>query len=180
MAPTQKMQLRIKSMIHPLVQQLRFTRSEFTRCLEGVSAEEAVRRFEPMNCISWIIGHLAHQEQSYWVAGAQGQEITPDLAELVGYGQPSSTPPLNEMWDAWHKITETADQFLDTVTLETLSSILDWSGRKRKEDVGTLLLRNIYHYWFHLGEAHAIRQLLGHTDLPQFVGDMTQAQYRSA
>jgi hypothetical protein len=44
--------------------------------------------------------------------------------------------------------------------------------------VGTLLLRNIYHYWFHLGEAHAIRQLLGHTDLPEFVGDMTNVYYQ--
>ena len=43
---------------HPLVTQLRFTRSEFLRCLDGVAGEEARRRFEPMNCISWIIGHL--------------------------------------------------------------------------------------------------------------------------
>jgi len=28
------------------------------------------------------------------------------------------------------------------------------------------------HYWYHLGESQAIRQLLGHTDLPQFVGDI--------
>jgi len=34
-----------------------------------------------------------------------------------------------------------------------------------------------YHYWFHLGGAHAIRQLLGHPDLPQFVGDMAEALY---
>ena len=35
-----------------------------------------------------------------------------------------------------------------------------------------------YHYWFHIGEAHAIRQILGHGELPQFVGDMSQALYR--
>jgi hypothetical protein len=35
-----------------------------------------------------------------------------------------------------------------------------------------------YHYWFHTGEAHAIRQMLGHRDLPQFVGDMAAAVYR--
>jgi hypothetical protein len=35
-----------------------------------------------------------------------------------------------------------------------------------------------YHYWFHLGEAHAIRQMQGHPDLPQFVGDMSEAVYR--
>ena len=35
-----------------------------------------------------------------------------------------------------------------------------------------------YHYWYHLGEAHATRQMLGHTDLPQFVGDMSEALCR--
>jgi hypothetical protein len=41
-----------------------------------------------------------------------------------------------------------------------------------------MLTRNIYHYWFHTGEAHAIRQMLGHGRLPQFVGDMSTAMYR--
>ena len=41
-----------------------------------------------------------------------------------------------------------------------------------------MLQRNFYHYWFHIGEAHAIRQMLGHQDLPQFVGDMSSAVYR--
>jgi hypothetical protein len=35
-----------------------------------------------------------------------------------------------------------------------------------------------YHYWFHLGEAQAVRQALGHTSLPSFVGDIAQAPYR--
>jgi hypothetical protein len=35
-----------------------------------------------------------------------------------------------------------------------------------------MLLRTTYHYFFHTGEAHAIRQQLGHPDLPYFVGDM--------
>jgi hypothetical protein len=44
--------------------------------------------------------------------------------------------------------------------------------------VGSLLLRVIYHYWYHIGEIMAIRQLLGHTNLPEFVGDLdTQAPY---
>ena len=37
----------------------------------------------------------------------------------------------------------------------------------------------IYHYWFHTGENAAIRQALGHTKLPQFVGSIdTKAPYR--
>ena len=63
--------------LHPLVAQLRFTRSEFVRCLKGVSAEDALRRLEPMNCISWIVGHLAAQEQFLWIYAAQGRVLVP-------------------------------------------------------------------------------------------------------
>ena len=39
--------------------------------------------------------------------------------------------------------------------------------------------RVIYHYWYHTGENLAIRQLLGHTDLPEFVGNIDdEAPYR--
>ena len=47
-----------------------------------------------------------------------------------------------------------------------------------RESIGAILRRNTYHYWYNLGEAHAIRQMPGHTDLPQFVGDMSEALYR--
>lgn len=38
-------------MPHPLVYQLRFTRSEFLRAVKGVSDEDARKRILPMNCI---------------------------------------------------------------------------------------------------------------------------------
>ena len=165
-------------MTHPLVTQLRFARSEFVRCLEGTSDEEARHHFWPMNCISWIVGHLANQENFYWVRWAQGQEFAPDLHERVGYGQPASTPPFEEMWDVWRAVTSAADRYLDTLTPALLQTHLEWEGKPRPESIGTMLQRNVYHYWYHLGEAHAIRLMLGHTDLPQFVGDMAEALYR--
>lgn len=165
-------------MSHPLVTQLRFARSEFVRCLEGVSNEDARHRFEPMNCISWIIGHMATQENFYWVLWAQGKTIAPDLHKRVGWGYPPSTPPLDEMWAVWHDITSAADGFLDALTTEKLQTHLEWNGEPLRESIGTMLYRNTYHYWYHLGEAHAIRQILGHSDLPQFVGDMSEVLYR--
>jgi hypothetical protein len=30
----------------------------------------------------------------------------------------------------------------------------------------------IYHYWYHIGESQAVRQMLGHTGLPEFVGNI--------
>ena len=166
-------------MPHLLVVQLRFTRNEFVRCLGDVSPDDACRRVESMNCLSWMVGHLAVQEQCFWVTMAQGQELVPGLQELVGTGRPASTPPLDEMWTAWHTITAAADEYLDTVTPEVLQTYLKREdGKPLHENVGTNLLRSIYHYWLHIGQALIIRRLLGHSSLPQFVGDMTDAAYR--
>ena len=164
-------------MTHPLVAQLRFARSEFARCLEGVPAEDAARRLEPMNCLSWIVGHLASQEHFLWVIMAQGQDVAPNLRQF-GTGQPPSTPAWDEMWETWRRVTQAADAYLDTLTDAGLDQHLEWRGKPIRESIGTSLLRNIYHYWFHTGEAHAIRQMLGHTDLPQFVGDLSGVPYR--
>lgn len=167
-----------QSQPHPLVVQLRFTRSEFVRSLEGVSDVEAQRRFEPMNCISWIVGHLAYQEHAYWASTAQNLQVAPELRDLVGFGRPASTPPLDEMWHAWRAVTNAADRYLDMLTTATLQTFLQRKGKSLPESVGTMLLRNTHHYWFHMGEAYAIRQMLGHTGLPEFVGPMDLATYR--
>ena len=165
-------------MPHPLVLQLRYARSEFQRGLVGITDAEARRRFLPMNCISWNIGHLAWPEQRYWLTRGQGQTPVPQLNESCAYGAPASTPALDEAWDAWRTITEAADPWLDTLTTERLQETL---VRVQSVDVlfGSLLQRTIYHYWYHTGENMAIRQQLGHRDLPDFVGNIDgEAPYR--
>ncbi len=107
-------------MTHPLVTQLRFTRQEFLRGLEGISAEDARRQIGSLNCVSWVVGHLASQENAYWVLIAQDQRLYPELHKLVGTGQPASTPPYIEMLAAWHEITAAADRFLDSLTIDKL------------------------------------------------------------
>lgn len=164
-------------MSHPLVTQLHFARDEFQRCLDGVSPEDAAQRILPMNSISWIVGHLADQEHRYWVMAAQDKVVEPRLNDIVGHGKPASTPDLSEMWAAWRRVTQAADVFLDALTPDLLAEYPTYQGRKLKEPYGMLLLRNICHYWFHIGEAHAIRQQLGHPDLPQFVGDMSSVRF---
>ena len=183
-------------MTHPLVKQLRFARSEFARCLEGVSDEDALQRLMPMNCISWMVGHLAAQEQYYFIFYSQGDVPHPQINKLVGYGHPASTPPLQDMLAAWKDITKQADPFLESLTSEDLEKNLEQKVEgledslfgmvsekvlkhllaegsvQSGENLGTRILRTTYHYFFHTGEAHAVRQQLGHPDLPQFVGDM--------
>ena len=161
-------------MPHPLVAQLRFTRKEFQRALKNVTVEDAVRRFEPMNCISWIIGHLAWQEQTYWLTHAQGITPAPEVNVCMS-GQPACTPALDEMWRGWHTVTDASDAWLDTLDSAQLAT--HTLGRVKpykpyKESIGTRLRRTTYHYWFHIGESQAIRQLLGQTGLPSFVGDI--------
>jgi len=137
---------------HPLVTQLRFTRGEWIRGLKAVTAAEAGRRFGPINPIAWMIGHLAWQEQLYWLERAQGRTVVVEVKRF-GYGKPLSVPPLDEAWAWWRAVTTAADPYLDTLAGPRL-------------------------YWFHLGESQAVRQLLGHARLPTFVGGFGTSQYR--
>ncbi len=169
-------------MPHPLVEQLRFTRSEFQRALVGVTEEAARHRILPMNCISWNVGHLAWQEQRYWLWRGQGQMLLPAINEQFANGAPASTPDLADMWAAWHAITEAADPWLDTLTtaqLQQPAAVITEVDPPLNILFGSLLQRTIYHYWYHTGENMAIRQALGQTGLPDFVGDLDEnAPYR--
>jgi hypothetical protein len=168
-------------MTHPLVLQLRFTRSEFKRGLDGLSDADARRRFEPMNCISWNIGHLAWQEQRYWLQRLQGKTVLPEIDKLFCYGCPAATPLLDEMWQAWYTIIAAADPFLDTLT--TADLLQDRTFKIDNDlyvnNAGNFMQRVIYHYWYHNGENQAIRQLLRHEGLQDFVGNIDEeAPYR--
>lgn len=166
-------------MPHPLVVQLRFTRSEFQRALQGVTDDEARRRFEPMNCIAWNIGHLAWQEQRYWLQFGQDTILLPEINRQFANGAPACTPALADAWAAWHAITAAADPWLDTLTTEQLQATVP-NGYRPGLLYGSLLQRVIYHYWYHTGENMAIRQMLGHTRLPEFVGNIDgEAPYRA-
>ena len=167
-------------MVHPLVEQLKFTRSEFERSLQGVTEEEAVQRFVPMNCISWIVGHLADQEQRYWLIFQGSEPVVPELNALVGFGKPASTLPLAEMWEAWRAIHAATEPFLAGLTGEDLLKLPEGKGRMMGESIGTLMSRVIYHQWYHLGEGQAIRQMQAAANLGTFVGDMgVKAPYRT-
>ncbi len=158
--------------MHPLVKQLYFTRNEFKRAIQGVSDEDARRRFLPMNCISWNVGHLAWQEQRYFLYYGQGQLILPEIDARFRYGAPASIPRLDEVLAAWEQITEAASPWLEALTTEKLQEHVVLDGQPSEYIFGSLLLRVIYHYWYHTGENLAIRQMLGGADLPEFVGNI--------
>jgi uncharacterized damage-inducible protein DinB len=166
-------------MPHSLVEQLRFTRSEFQRGIAGISPDDARKCILPMNCISWNIGHLAWQEQRYFLTFAQGQILLPELNEQFAYGAPGSTPALEDMQQAWQTVTRAADLWLDSITTAGLQQLFRSPSGDWETSYGNLLQRVIYHYWYHTGENMAMRQVLGHTDLVDFVGNIDdEAPYR--
>lgn len=166
-------------MSHPLVDQFRFTRAEWLRGLRGVSAGDAACHFGPMNCISWNVGHLAWHEQRTWLQRPQGIVLFPELNRLFAFGAPMSTPPLSDMMKAWRAITKAADPFLDSLTTRSLQRQLPLNGKQIGQSMGSAMRRVTYHYWYHIGEIQAIRQMLGHKRLPVYVGDVEgKAPYR--
>ena len=166
-------------MAHPLVDQFRFTRSEWLRGLEGVTEEDACRHFGPMNSIGWTVGHLAWHEHRYWVELGQGKMLFPQLNGMYAYGAPMSTPSFQEMLDIWRQATRAADAYLDAQTTQTLQEELLRDGKPVGQTVGSALHRVTYHYWYHIGEIQAIRQMLDHKYLPEYVGDIEiEAPYR--
>jgi len=168
-------------MPQPMVDQLRFTRGEFKRGLEGLTDGDACRRLPPLNCISWNVGHLAWQEQICFLYGGQKKILLTEVNKAYAYGAPACTPPLEEVISAWQAITAAVDPWLESLAPEDLLKNVDRGKDFGSYMLGSLLQRVIYHYWYHNGENLAIRQALGHTNLPQFVGDIDrEAPYRPA
>ena len=76
-------------------------------------------------------------------------------------------------------MVEASDPFLDGLSTETLQTFPTVDGKPHPQSLGTVVQRVTYHYWFHCGEILAIRQMLGQTDLPEYVGDIEEvAPYR--
>ncbi|HSO30734.1 MAG TPA: DinB family protein [Candidatus Sulfomarinibacteraceae bacterium] len=165
-------------MTHPLVEQLRFTRSEWRRALRGVPEADGFRRFEPINSIGWIVAHLAWHEQRYWLTRLGDSTPEPILDEIAAYGRPASTPSLRAMRQAWTHVTSESDRRLDELDEADMTATLPGAPKRL---IGNAILRVTYHYWFHIGEILAIRQLLDHPNRPEFVGDLeARASYRGS
>jgi hypothetical protein len=140
--------------------------------------EDASRHFGPMNCISWTVGHLAWQEQRYFLQRAQGKVIFPELDTTYAYGAPMSTPALSDTMSIWRHVVEASAPYLETLATDSLQEELLLDGKPVGQSVGSAMRRMTYHYWYHIGEIQAVRQMLGHKSLPEYVGDIeTLAPY---
>ena len=150
--------------MHTLVQLQHLARKEFTRNIGGLSEEDARKRVEPMNCISWIIGHVALQQHTLFVAWPHAMETGPQF-DAFHTGSPPSQPPLADVMALWHASCAEAGVWFDAATEESLQGPFT---SPEGENGGTLVVRGIFHAWCHLGEISSIWQMLGHRP-PEFV-----------
>jgi hypothetical protein len=167
-------------MVHPMVEQLRFTRGEWRRGLARLTEKEGAKHFGQMNSIGWTVGHLAWQEQRYLLYRNQGIMLVPELQKEFYSGAPMSTPSLAKMLKLWRQVTEASEPFLDSLGTKDLLKDLPLNGKSVGQTQGDAIRRMTYHYWFHIGEIQAIRQMLGHKKLPIYVGSIeAKAPYRA-
>jgi hypothetical protein len=71
-----------------------------------------------------------------------------------------STPSLKELLSIWRKVTKTLSGYLETLDTQGLSADLLSKGKSVGQSVGSAMHRVTYHYWYHIGEIQAVRQLL--------------------
>lgn len=173
-------------MYHP-VQLASFALMQFEHGLQGLTEEEAQVRLNKadgsqMNSISWIVGHISWQwiRLAVRVAMARGLKEGPDdpypaLRARVrqfrsGGGEP--TPPtLQEAISLLHEARELSKWLIGVD--DAVMSAVQWGTDSRDggvvrggdEKLGTSVIRNTFHTWFHTGEVNAIRQMLGHPEI---------------
>lgn len=156
-------------MSHYLVEQKRYARTRLRDALAGLSADDAKKRLGNANSITWIVGHLASYEHNAWVVIAQGKPIDAGLQKF-GFGQPASTPDLEDIVARYEAAVSAADVFLDSLTDEGLRAHLKREGEPMRDNIGTLLTRYTMHDFYHIGEVLALRQVMGHENLAQLPG----------
>ena len=152
----------------------RFAISEFERGLQGLTDEEARTRLTKadgteMNAISWMVGHIA----GHWLVQAAyaRQERMPSGLHRFGGATADPTPlPLSQAFNLLGEAKASID-WLTSADDALLSSTIHYPLIDAGESVGTGLMRVILHTWFHIGEINAVRQLLGHPEIP-FVGQI--------
>jgi len=157
-----------------LVRYVQHVRRELRRALEGMRLADLERRVGNLNSVAWIVGHLAWQEQSYWLT-SRGQRAVADLAAF-GRGDPDPDAAFEPLFAAWEAVTAAADSWLAGLDEAALRGHVGGRRLFEVENVGTLLTRVIGHYYLHIGQITAIRKLLGYP-VPGFVGSQEGARY---
>lgn len=113
-----------------------------------------------LNAGSWIVGHVASQQDQYWNVAGQGREPDPWIvAQQVRTGDPPTNPSYAEARAALYRAETAALPFLLAMTEA------DLARAPRRRTFGEMLARSVTHLYAHGGELAAIASLVGAPDL---------------
>jgi hypothetical protein len=147
-----------------IVRLLLDAREEFRRVSEAVPNPGRGGAIGRLNAGSFIVAHIASQDDRVWNAGAQGLAGDAWLSDAnAGHGAPRSTPDYVEALAALDRTFARSAPFLEALTETELDQPLssDVPGRT----IGAQLARSIGHTWAHAGELSALASLVGAPDL---------------
>ena len=164
-------------MFHP-IQLASFALMHFEYFLDSLTDAEARRRLRKedgteMNAISWIVGHVSWQWTVHALAAAPGpdERLERLLADHQGFGNRGgridpTPPPLAEVRALLRRTREASRWVIDATDAD-----FDREGREgfrhpSGQNQGSLLMRAVLHTWAHGGEINAIRQMMGHSEIP--------------
>lgn len=160
---------------HHLVRYLQHARRELRRAVDGMALPDLERHVGGINSVAWMVGHLAWQEQAYWLT-SRGEPALADL-DAYGRGRPDATSEFDALFAVWVRVTAAADGWLTRLGDADVRSHLRGRRLFEQENVGTLLTRTSSHYYLHIGQITAVRRLLDDR-VPAFVGSQAGAEYR--
>ena len=165
-----------------VVAMLLVTRREFRRALRGIPEREAMVRVGGMNSVSWIVAHVAWQEDLFWRHLAQGLPSNARLAKAQTGASPS-VPDFQQALAHWREVTRATEAYLRNLSVDALATHgeapeLGSENPLGEENLGTLVVRCLMHYWSHIGEISAIRSLVSIAG-PEFVGSLRDCRYET-
>ena len=65
-----------------IIDQYRITNNQVLNYIDDVTDEESKLIFEPLNCISWTLGHLARYNNLTFAARSRGVEIPNEFKDF--------------------------------------------------------------------------------------------------
>jgi hypothetical protein len=139
-----------------------------------------VGAFDRLNAGSWIVAHIAEQDDQYWTVHAQGLEADRWLASAqVRFGDEASSPSYVEALDALDRSFARSTGFLEGMSEADLGRVMRRSRiASRGEQTGQdLLVLQAPHLYALAGELAAIGSLAGgeDADLPRRMSHTLEA-----
>ena len=120
-----------------IIDQYKITNNQVLNYIDDITDEESKRIFEPLNCISWTLGHLARYNNLTFAARSRGVEIPNEFKDFEN-GAPHSQKDLSYVKGLWIKTLKDTEKFLDGLNENDLVKILD-NDSNAGDNLGTVI-----------------------------------------